>query len=443
MPSVRKTPYYTMDAPLFRPRTWREHCGAAGAVPIDTPQTISYARRAPGEGSAPLPLQSAKPTAEQLAQLRLDTARQKAADEQARGTAKRSAATVEASSPRAAVAVVELDAEPQEKLPEFDLQDIPGAMDKIGWPVSAKLARRWFASSKHVYNDDANSVQPFDDTLVTLRWALRYGSLKRRFDELVDEKVATPNAVREIKKKLAAALRARFGDEKSTRLDLDTSGELGDLRQFHNTWEFQYNAVSTFDTLDGLLMTDLSGALGNFNLYAAIGRVAVQAERYFEYTTADKTKTYCADATAIVTHVYVYIKDNYSFNDKKGSSKSQYLGHWNKRDMILSYTAAASDLVNTDKINSQPSNIEKESINWDYLLHQSEVAKPVDTRNGFFKKLLARDVYFPVYNRSYNEWREARGRGGDFMVYSKPELIKLKKPIRIKLDTQCRPPEPM
>ena len=316
-------------------------------------------------------------------------------------------------------------------------------MDKIGWPVSAKLARRWFASSKHVYNDDVNSVQPIDDASVTLRWALRFGSLKRRFDELVDEQVTTPNAIREINKKLAAALRARFVDEKSTRLDLDTSGELGDLRQFHNAWEFQYNAVSTFDTLDGLLMTDLSGALGNFNLYAAIGRVEVQAERYFKYATANKTKTYCADATANVTHVYVYIKDNYSFNDKKGSSKSQYLGHWNKRDMILSYTAAASDLVNTDKINSQPSNIEKESINWDYLLHQSEVEKPVDKRTGFFKKLLARDVYFAVYNRSYNEWREARGRGGDFMIYSKPELIKLKTPIRIKLDTLCRPPEPI
>ncbi|WP_410478329.1 hypothetical protein [Pseudomonas syringae group sp. J254-4] len=29
------------------------------------------------------------------------------------------------------------------------------------------------------------------------------------------------------------------------------------------------------------------------------------------------------------------------------------------------------------------------------------------------------------------------------MIYSRPEIHKLKKPIIIKLDTLCKPPEPM
>ncbi|WP_244097120.1 DUF6402 family protein [Burkholderia ambifaria] len=29
-------------------------------------------------------------------------------------------------------------------------------------------------------------------------------------------------------------------------------------------------------------------------------------------------------------------------------------------------------------------------------------------------------------------------RGGDFMVYSRPKLIKLDKPITLKFDTVCR-----
>ncbi|WP_260428910.1 DUF6402 family protein [Burkholderia cepacia] len=48
-----------------------------------------------------------------------------------------------------------------------------------------------------------------------------------------------------------------------------------------------------------------------------------------------------------------------------------------------------------------------------------------------------------MYNKSYSEWREKHNRGGDFMIYSKPQLLKLKKPIQLKLETICRPPESM
>lgn len=217
---------------------------------------------------------------------------------------------------------------------------------------------------------------------------------------------------------------------------------IDDERQFHIDWQFQFQDIPTSATLDGLALTDLTAALGNFNLYAAVGRVDVTAERYFQYDKEKQTKAYCVDPVATITHIYVYVKDNYSFNDK-GDGNSQYLGHWNKKDMILSYRAAVSDLIDGKKVHTQmgSSEITETTINWAYV-PGDPINKPVDKRPGF-GKLLEKNVYYPVYNSSYNQWREKHNRGGDFMIYSKPQLLKLKNPITIKLDTICRVPEPM
>nr|WP_230956732.1 DUF6402 family protein [Burkholderia cepacia] len=136
------------------------------------------------------------------------------------------------------------------------------------------------------------------------------------------------------------------------------------------------------------------------------------------------------------------MKDNYFFNDK-GDGNSQYLGHWNKKDMILSYRAAVSDLIDGKKVHTQmgSSEITETTINWPYL-PGDPIDKPVDKRPGF-GKLLEKNVYYPVYNKTYNEWREKHNMGSDFMIYSKPLLLKLRNPISIKLDAICRAPEPM
>ncbi len=436
MAKVRKVPYYTMEPSLLRGKVWKEHYGSQGAVPINTPQKISYERPAPGT----LPVPKTKPpklTPEQIKQQQLDEARQKALAEQAKKLQQKSATQQPQPQPKPKV----VEAEDREKIPEFDLQDIPTAMDKTGWPISAKIARRWFAGPSHVYNDEPNSVQPIDSTTVTLNWALKYGNTKKRLDELLGEKIYSANALKGIKQKVLQRLNAVFQASTSTSppLSFDTTQYLGDLRQFHIDWQFQFNEVSTFDTLDGLLMTDLTGTLGNFNLYAAIGIVQVSGEKYFKYDK--KPNEFCYDPVVEITHVYVYLKDNYSFNDKKGASKSQYLGHWNKTGMILSYTAAASDLVKSDMVKMGQDKIVQEKFNWDYMIKNKEVDKPVDTRTGIFRKLVSKEVYFPVYNSSYNEWREKHKKGEDFMIYSKPQLYKLKKTISFKLETLCRPYE--
>ncbi len=85
------------------------------------------------------------------------------------------------------------------------------------------------------------------------------------------------------------------------------------------------------------------------------------------------------------------------------------------------------------------SEIESTTIDWDYLINREEVDKPIDKRTGMLRKFIVKDVYWPVYNKSYNEWREKNNRGGDFMIYSRPKLYKLKTPITVKLEAICRP----
>jgi len=106
--------------------------------------------------------------------------------------------------------------------------------------------------------------------------------------------------------------------------------------------------------------------------------------------------------------------------------------------MIVSYVLGANELLGSWKLKINGKKIEEERYNWDYLLRKKEVDKPIDKRTGLFGKFREKDVYWPVYNKSYNDWREKHNRGGDFMIYSRPQLFKLKKPISIKLETICR-----
>lgn len=413
MPDVKKVPYYQLESGvLYSSKRWKCYSGVVGCVPIDTQQKISFDRLAPNEPPSPPPSKAAAPLAPQKPP--------------APAPAKPPAKPQPSDKPQ--------DAEQANKLPEFDLQDTPKAMDKMGWPISAKLAREWFASPKHAYNDQLNSVQPIDDRTVSLEWALRFRGALERFNQLVRQAIYTPNAATSARNTLTPVIEKSFaaGQMNAAGIVIDTTPFLTDLLQFHVAWRFQYQSVSSVDTLDGTALTDLTGALANFNFYAAVGKATVTGERYYKYE--GKNKIFCLEPVAQITHIYVYIKDSYSFNDDS-PSKSQYLGHWNKNGMVLSYVAAANDFFKSSNLNVGNSTIEK----WHYLPEGEEVNKPIDKRTSLFRKFMAKDVYWPVHNKTYREWRAAHNRGGDFMVYSRPKLVKLDNPIVLKLDTVCRP----
>jgi len=59
--------------------------------------------------------------------------------------------------------------------------------------------------------------------------------------------------------------------------------------------------------------------------------------------------------------------------------------------------------------------------------------KPVDIKS----KLRKSEVYYPVRNRDFRQWRELKNRGGDFVIYSDFKRIKLAKPIVVDLGEVC------
>lgn len=435
---IKKVPYYTMEPSLFRGKVWKEYDGSTGAIPINTPQTISLDRLAPGEKPPPPPPKTPKPTAEQIKQQQLEVAKQRTLAEQAK-------THPEATTPQPKPKV--LDAEDHDKIPEFDLQDIPGAMDKMGWPISAKLARKWFAGSKHIWDNDLNSVQPIDDTTVTLEWTLKFGNVKKKYNEILLESIYSDHAITLLKKKLKTIFEKNF--QNSMNLEFNTTSYLKDLREFHRDWHFQYVPISSVDTMEGVMtFTDLTGSLANFNIYVALGNVEVLGDKYYMYDKERNTKSSCRDVKVRITHVYIYVKDNYSFNDGD-AKKSQYLGHWNKKGIIVTTGGVVSELVDGKGIgkvkiysNMGASPSSETQVNWNYLM-SNPLDKPVDKRTGIIRKLLEKDVYFPVYNRNYNEWRKRHNKGIDFMIYSKPKYMKLKKPIEFTMERLCRQPEKM
>lgn len=395
MADVKKLPYYKPQKGLLGSEL-KEYKGAQGCIPLDTQKNVSIDRLAPGEKPPPPPPKQAAEPAKVQKQAEVPQPKQQ---------------------PKIEEPPKQLEAEVCENPPIFDLQDVPVAMDNLGWTVSAKLARLWFASPEHIYDNNPKSLQPLDDGDVTLDWALRFGNVKKKYERLLANDIYSDAAIDLAKKKIFDKISARFSENRGANLGFNTGSSLSDIRRFHIDYQFQLTSISDWDTLDGRTPTDLTGALANFNIYVAIGNVEISGEKYFRYEKP--SNLYCLNAVAKITHVFVYVKDNYSFNGE------QYLGHWNKSGVIV---APGTWLTGSGSPKHES----------DIDVWVKAVNKPVDTRKSFFGKFKESDVYFPVFNADYNRWRKKHHRGGDFMVYSKPVYLKLKRSIDINIGEICR-----
>ena len=351
MEKPKKIPYYQIESSAipFAGQKWKGYMGSEGCMPLNTQKTVSMDRLAPGE---PAPPPKPKPTAEQRKAQQAEETRRKWLAQQAKKQPQPTDKPQE--KPPAP------DAEECENPPVFDMLDIPDTMEKMKWPVSAKIARKWFYGSKHIFDGKPDSVQPIDDSTVTLDWVLKFGSLKEKFHALLAKGIYSEDPIIEAKKTVSKKAKEIFSKGNSMDLSFNTTPFLGDLRQFHIDWHFQHAPITDTDTMSSrLTLNDLTSSLANFAIYVAIGNVVVSGDKYFKYDGKAGTKTYCLDPKVQITHVYVYIKDNYSFIDKKGSKKSQYLGHWNKAGAIVTNGGIIGKLTKTDIGNAPDSYVDE------------------------------------------------------------------------------------
>jgi len=296
-------------------------------------------------------------------------------------------------------------AEKEKEVPPFDIQQIPDAMRKEHMPVSAKLMERWFSGELNYSatpKDQQNEINQngelypesmVDRTTIKLDWVLRHARAKIQYDNLINTAIYSPRAY-EVLKDILGRYSSRGGVSPWA-----VSGN--DIRKLHKKFQFQRAAVeSSFEQKalqavrrfpEGGVPDDLTGALGAFNLYAAVARVTFDTE----------------NKSATVTHIVVYVRDGYSFEGPAGS-RSQYLGHWGESGVVIVPIYAAANLAD------QP---------WfDFPIVAGGTAanlyKPGKT-------------YYPVRNRSFREWQAKYRRGGDFIIFSNYKPIMLAKPITV------------
>ena len=200
-----------------------------------------------------------------------------------------------------------------------------------------------------------------------------------------------------------------------------------DIQELHRQFQFQLNLINDLDTLEGFYPTDLTASLGSFNFFAAIATAEIITDNYNRYTTLSNS-VHCTKSRATITHIWIYAKDSYSFQDD--GKNSQYLGHWNRNGLvILPVAAGAGRIVKFIKdYTGSKVDMSFETGSWDVVSTQARKQ---------ISKLRESDIYTSVRNRDYIEWRKIHGRGGDFVIYSDLKKIQLDNPIFVSLEEIC------
>lgn len=241
------------------------------------------------------------------------------------------------------------------------LDDIPGAMDKMGWKISAKMMRHWFSISpayEMPLDVRTGKIRPassqYDAHIIKMDWALDFPRCIEPFENLVMG-WQTPAALNVLKTRLEAAgwapgSNTTIGSVGMSAYDLDSTSQV-------NRKEFG----TTLDTLD-----DLYGALGKATFKLAVVGRSKRSSSGIDIFEIDK--------------IGIYIRDTYDFNDS--GMTPEPLGIWNK-DRCLSKAESAAFLT----------------------------MPPVMIAKRF-------QGFVPVYNSDFRRWQKAHNSGSDFIVFS-------------------------
>lgn len=309
----------------------------------------------------------------------------------------------------------------------------------MGFDYAAYCARRWFNGVAHVIPDQSTARvgKPFvDDASCKLKWVRKFGGVQKRYDRLLAANLgasdteniyntAARNGLNHIFKEFLAHPNHMYSG------NLDTLAVCGnDVQTLHQRFQFQRTEVSMLDVLGSAttVMNDLAASLANFSLYAAVATARISSTPYNRYTQPWQK---CVHPRIEITHVFVYAKDAYSFNQRKNSTVSQYLGHWNQRGVIITLNALMGE-----QFSRLGKFFEHERGNNPhfYLPSIEEfLDRPVDIKSALRKA----DVFYPVRNRDFDRWRTLKGRGGDFLIFSDLERVKLPVPIMLDMGEMC------
>ena len=248
------------------------------------------------------------------------------------------------------------------------LDDLPVAMDKMGWTMSAKLMRRWFATApayampseiRKGTNIDylALPTSQIEEKIIKRDWLMGFESV-RDMAELLYSEWNTPKGIEQLTHRLR---NAAWNPGKTTKLGQGMKF----AKELDNNAQVNYREFGAYlDTFD-----DLFGSIFKATLkLAVVGKASrswLSKQDIFE-----------------IERIGIYMRDTYDFNADWHSDALLGLGVWN-RDRLLTKAQTL------DYKASPP-----------YLIATKYPG------------------YVPVYNADFRRWQKANNEGGDFFVFS-------------------------
>lgn len=253
------------------------------------------------------------------------------------------------------------------KVDIFHLDQLPDAMEKMGWKVAPQLMRHWFSLrpaykftediKNQLLRGDARLIpeERVNDTIVKMAWARPF------IENKLQERMATwnsPAGIDELRNKLRLA---GYSPNLCVPLGMSDNARVLDASSQVNT----IDVGGLFDTID-----DWYGAIGNANLKFAVSG----------YSGSHQKKP-----AFFVDRVGAYLKDTYDFVDKNPIT-SEPLGIWSKNR----------------------------------ILTKAESALYLDSYLAGIFGILARNWsgFIPVFNSDFRNWQDKHNTGGDFVVFS-------------------------
>jgi hypothetical protein len=248
------------------------------------------------------------------------------------------------------------------------LDDIPGAMDQMGWNVSARLMRRWFATTpawampedwRSGTNIDYLKLpsSQVDDEIIKMKWLLRFDRTVPIFEDLYQGWNRAPGL---------DLLRRRLknsGWQPGQKIELGQG--LKKAKELDLTC--QINKISFGGLAD--TMDDLFGAVFKATLKIAVvgktSRSFLSKRDFFE-----------------IERVGIYLLDTYDFNANWFEDAFFGLGVWSKKKLLS----------------------KKEMMSY--------MATPLPSLHRAFPG------FVPAYNEDFKRWQRQRNEGGDFFVFS-------------------------
>jgi hypothetical protein len=262
----------------------------------------------------------------------------------------------------------------------FHLDEIPDAMDKMGWPVSARMMRRWFANSPAYAMPETIRrgkgvdylklpASQIDDQIITMDWVLSFPRVKPVFDELC-RAWNNSEGIRVLREDRLRPAGWQSGTTFALGQGLSSAKALDSASQVNSRAFGAY--PDTFD--------DLFGAIFKATLKLAVVGTAYRSSQL-------KRDIFEVDK------IGVYVRDTYDFNSSWFNDGTAGLGIWS-RDRLL----GKAEMV-------------------EYRMNETNA--PV----GWMANYIKYNGFVPVRNRDFQRWQEKHNSGGDFFVFSDVKWI--------------------